>query len=82
MFPQNPINPDVVQASLDYFISPRKKLGQSKTVVTCDQAIYDIIKGLATKEIEKYKDVVARLGGFHIAQNFLGSIGYFMREWH
>ena len=53
MFPQIPTNPDVVQASLDYFISLSIKLGQSKTVVACDQAIYDIIKGLATKEIEK-----------------------------
>ena len=80
MFPQTPTNPDVAQASLDYFISLSIKLGPSKTVVTCDQAICDIIKGSATKEIEKYKDVIIRLGGFHIAQNFLGSIGYFMRE--
>lgn len=32
------------------------------------------------KEAERYKNVIVRLGGFHIAQNFLGSIGFFVKE--
>ena len=56
------------------------KLGQSKTVITCDQAIYDIIKGLVKKDPVHYKDVILCLGGFHIVQNFLGLIGFLMRE--
>jgi hypothetical protein len=80
LLPQNPTNADVVQTSLDYFISLSLKMGQAKTVVTCDQAIYDIVKGLVRKESETYKDVIVRLGGFHIAQNFLGSIGFFIME--
>ena len=80
LFPETPTKADVVQTSLDYFISLSLKLGQEKTVVTCDQAIYDIIKGLVVKHSERYKDVIVRLGGFHIATNFLGSIGFFMKE--
>ena len=80
LFPQTPTNPVVVQTSLDYFISLSLQLGQEKTVVTCDQAMYDIIKCLVVKCPERCKDVIVRLGGFHIATNFLGSIGFFMKE--
>ena len=68
LFPQTPTNPDVVQTSLGYFISLSLKLGQEKTVVTCDQAIYDIIKGLVVKCPERYKDVIVRLGGSILLQ--------------
>lgn len=80
MYPKTPTRPDVVKTSLDYFVSMSLKLGQPKTVITCDQAIYDILKGLVVKEAERYKNVIVRLGGFHIAQNFLGSIGFFVKE--
>lgn len=46
LFPHSPTNPSVVQASLDYFVALSTKLGQITTVVTADQAIYDIIKGM------------------------------------
>ena len=45
LFPQSPTDPAVVQASLDYFMLLTRKLGQDTTVVTADQAIYDIVKG-------------------------------------
>ena len=48
LFPQSPKSPTdlaVVQASLDYFMLLTRKLGQDTTVVTADQAIYDIVKG-------------------------------------
>lgn len=80
LYPQTPTNPDVVQTSLDYFVSLNLKLGHLKTVITCDQAIYDIIKGLIRKYPLKYKDVIVRLGGFHIALNFMGCIGFLMKE--
>ena len=80
IFPDSPTKPNVVEKSLDYFMTVMSKLGQNKTVVTCDQAIYDIAKGLAKKYSEKYANLVIRLGGFHIAENFMGAIGYFMKE--
>ena len=45
LFPQSPTDPAVAQASLDYFMLLKRKLGQDATVVTADQAIYDIVKG-------------------------------------
>ena len=29
---------------------------------------------------EKYERVLVRLGGFHIAENFMGAIGFFMKD--
>ena len=49
-------------------------------MITCDQAIYDIAKGLTKRYSEKYSNLVIRLGGFHIAEIFLGAIGFFMKE--
>ncbi|KAL5008346.1 hypothetical protein ScPMuIL_013927 [Solemya velum] len=80
MYPQTPTNPDVVKTSLDYFVSLNLKLGLSKTNIICDQAIYKIIKGLVKKGHMRYKDVILRLDGFHIVQNLLGSIAFFVRE--
>ena len=79
LFPQSPTNPDVVQASLDYFMSLTQRLNQRSTIVTCDQAIYDIVKGITKKHPIKYKSLVVRLGGFHIIENFLGAVGHFMK---
>ena len=53
IFPDSPTKPNVVEKSLDYFMTVMSKLGQNKTVVTCDQAFYDIAKGLAKKYSEK-----------------------------
>ena len=79
LFPQSPTKPDVVQASLDYFMSLTQRLNQRSTIVTCDQAIYDIVKGIIKKNPVKYESLIVRLGGFHIIENFLGAVGHFMK---
>ena len=56
-----------------------RKLGQEFTIITCDQAIYEIVLGLQKKKPQKYAEVVIRMGVFHIAQNFLGAIGHLMQ---
>ena len=47
------------------------KIGMSSYIVCCDEAVYKIQWN--TKN--KFDDMVFRLGGFHIAKNFLGVIG-------
>jgi hypothetical protein len=46
LFPESPTDPAVVKASLDYCMLLTSILGQETTVVTVDQAIYDIVKGM------------------------------------
>ncbi|KAL5018841.1 hypothetical protein ScPMuIL_004563 [Solemya velum] len=78
----SPTNPNVVLASVDYFISLSHHLGQAVAVVTCDQAIYGtcIVKEITFKYPDKYSNLVVRLGGFYIAENFFGAIGHFMKN--
>ena len=45
LHPDSPTNPVAVKASLDYFMSVTRKVEQDSTVLTVDQAIYDIVKG-------------------------------------
>lgn len=79
IFPSSPTDSDVVEKSLDYVIEVSQKLGNEFTVHTCDQAIYDIALGLKKKKHVKYEKLILRMGGFHLALNFMGAIGFFMK---
>lgn len=50
-------------------------LGQSDSVVTFDLAIYIKAKELQIRYPDEFKNVVVRLGGFHIALNYLALLG-------
>lgn len=76
--PESPTSPSVVLNSLEYFISASNLLNQQFTIVTADQAIYEIILALKSKYPLKLERVIARMGGFHIIMNFLGAIGHLM----
>ena len=65
--PRSPTSAEVVERSIDYCFNMATKLGQEFTIVTCDQAIYDIALALQKKKPEKYKNLILRMGGFHIA---------------
>lgn len=52
----------------------------SPTNVEVDEAIYEIVYGLKTKFPQKYKNVIPRMGGFHICLNFLGAFGRIMSK--
>jgi hypothetical protein len=52
-----------------------EKLGQKYTVITVDQALYFKLKDLKWS-VPRYTDsVFPRLGGLHIAMNFMKGIG-------
>ena len=76
--PKPPTTPNVVMESVDDFMAVSKYLGLNYCVLTCDQAIYEICHALQKKFTEKYKNVILRMGGFHILMNFWGAIGRLM----
>lgn len=39
-----------------------------------------LLKGITKRHREKYTNVVVRLGEFHTAENFMGTIGFFMKD--
>ena len=50
-------------------------LGQADSVITFDLAIYTKAKQIQVKFPDEFSDTVIRLGGFHIALNFLSLLG-------
>lgn len=50
-------------------------LGQQYSVITFDLAIYMKAKEIQWRNPREFADVVIRMGGFHIALNFLAVIG-------
>lgn len=56
-----------------------RKQGQEFNISTCDQAIYEVVLGLQKMNPHKYAKLILRMGGFHIAQNFLKAIGHLMQ---
>ena len=57
-----------------------KQLHQSTAVITFDLAIYSKAKEIHWRYPEEFQDLVIRLGGFHIALNYLALIGKMSQE--
>ena len=55
-------------------------VGQSSSVVTFDLAIYSKAKEIQWRYPNEFKDLTIRIGGFHIALNFLSVIGKQFKE--
>ena len=50
-------------------------LGQRESVITFDLALYVKAKQLPMKYLEEFNNTVIRMGGFHIALNYLSLLG-------
>ena len=55
-------------------------LGQSSSVVTFDLTIYSKAKEIQWRYPNEFKNLTTRIGGFHIALNFLSVIGKQFKE--
>ena len=74
------INADSTEFSTIYTVLKHAQmvsdsLGQQDTVITFDLLIYIKAKQIQWRYPEEFVDVVIRMGGFHIALNFLSLIG-------
>ena len=82
MIPSAPTDPSVVHKGIEYAVKLSAKLGLKHTIVTADQAIYDIAFSLREKapdDDEIYGHLILMLGQFHLASNFNAAIGKLMR---
>ena len=52
-----------------------RRLQQDDSVITLDLAIYMKAKQIQLKFPEEFKNTVIRMGGFHIALNYLSLLG-------
>ena len=68
----------MVKKALKLCMKGSEKLGLKHTVVTQDQAMYEIGYTLRKENPEDFPNLILRLGGFHLLMNYLGSVGKFM----
>ncbi|CAG9771492.1 unnamed protein product [Ceutorhynchus assimilis] len=76
--PSSPTKVGVVENSIEYCLKVAQRLNQKHVIITVDEAIYEIVYGLKKTISEKCKNVIPRMGGFHICLNFLGALGRIM----
>ncbi|KAK5638255.1 hypothetical protein RI129_012550 [Pyrocoelia pectoralis] len=76
-----PSNLTTLNSSLHYAAAETRKLNRQTCFVTYDQPLYakalSIVEGSNSEEL---RNVVVRLGGFHLLMSYLGAIGYIMSE--
>lgn len=73
-----PTDPNVVREALYLCMKASRQLGQEYTVVTQDEAVYEISYTLRRQCPEMFSNVILRLGGFHLLMNYLGAVGKIM----
>ena len=75
---QSSTNPDVVRKALHICMKASAKLGLTYTVVTQDEAVYEISYTLRKNNPVEFPGLILSLGGLHLLMNYLGTIGKFM----
>lgn len=76
-----PSNLTTLNSSLRYAGAETRKLDRQTCFVTYDQSLYaKALSIVAESQSEKLKNVVLRLGGFHLLMSYLGAIGYIMAD--
>ena len=57
------------------FMAISKAVGCDNTVVTQDLFIYQLEQGVKSKYPDDFKNVIPRMGGFHLQLNYLKAVG-------
>lgn len=75
----NPGNMDTIYSTLVAASTIAEKYRQETTIITFDQPLYiKAVDVIHSSNDERLKNVIIRLGGFHLLMSFLGSIGNLM----
>lgn len=79
LIPSSPTDPAVVKKAMTECVKMSQHIGMEYTVITCDQAVYEIAFALRKQDAEQFSSVVLHLGGFHLCHNFMKAITKVMR---
>ena len=80
LIPASPTDPAVMKEEMARITKISKALGDKYTVITGDQATYELARTIRDKYPEEFENVVLLLGGFHLAHNYLKAICKIMRD--
>lgn len=79
LIPSSPTNPGVVKTTMTNLVHVAQAIGMEHTIITADQAIYEIAYTIRKQYPEQFSSVILHMGGFHLAHNFMSCITKIMR---
>ncbi len=74
LIPESPTSPAVLKEEMSRIVKTSHALGHEWTILTGDQATYELATVLRQKHSDVFGKVVLLLGGFHQAHNFLKAV--------
>ncbi len=80
MIPSSPTNPAVLKEEMTRLVRLSDILGDTRTVITGDQATYELAMTVRDKDKDLFDRVILLLGGFHLAHNYLMAICKIIRD--
>jgi len=75
LIPESQTSPGVLKEEMLRLVRLSRALGHEWTIITGDQATYELATVLRQKHNDIFGKVVLMLGGFHLAHNFVKGIG-------
>ena len=74
LIPASPTDPAVLKEEMTRLVQTSTKLGNQWTIITGDQATYELALVVKEKHKELFSKVVLLLGGFHQAHNYMKAV--------
>ena len=79
LIPSSPTDPGVVKSAMMSLVKMARTIGMTHTIITCDQAVFEIAYALRKQHSKDFANVILMMGGFHLAHNFIKVIPKIMR---
>uniref|UniRef100_UPI00358F52E3 uncharacterized protein isoform X1 n=1 Tax=Myxine glutinosa TaxID=7769 RepID=UPI00358F52E3 len=80
LIPASPTDPAVLKEEMTWLVQTSHALGDTWTVITGDQATYELAVAIRDKHKDEFSKVILLLGGFHQAHNYLKAVCTIMRD--
>ena len=80
LIPASPTDPTVLKEEMKRLVKTSHVLGDKYTIITGDQATYELAVAIRDKYRDEFCNVVLLLGGFHQAHNYMKAVCKIIRD--
>lgn len=80
LIPTSPTDPCVLKEEMKRLLNTAQALGDRLTIITGDQATYELAVAIRDKHRDEFSNVVLLLGGFHQAHNYVKATCKIIRD--
>ena len=74
LIPASHTNLTILKEEMTRLVKTSQALGDKWTIITGDQATYELAVTIREKHSNYFKNVILLLGGYHLAHNYLKAI--------